>query len=180
MPPSQNTKYLGRKNVPRRNVSKSISRTKKPSADLVAFLDWANSLPDEATVAELKEKHTREKQDLDQRLEEAGESAKQTLRAEILRQEKERDFEMRKTLLMWGNRIHVQVVVSLAKTDEIQYLRTCGSCQSFFFAGRKDQQGCSPSCLNKIRKQRWRKNYAQAKAGEKRGYLKETRASKRR
>jgi hypothetical protein len=180
MPSSKNTKDLGRKNVPLRNVSKSISRTKKPSADLVAFLDWANSLPDETTVAELKEKHTREKQELDQRLEEADDSAKQMLRAEFLLQENERDFEMRKTLMMWGIRIHIQVVVSLAKKDEIQYLRNCGSCHRFFFAGRKDQQGCSPSCINKIRKQRWRKNYAQAKAGEKRGYLKETRASKRR
>ncbi len=34
------------------------------------------------------------------------------------------------------------------------------------------RQGCSPGCLNKIRKQRWRKSYADAKAGEKRGYLK--------
>src|SRR5687767_7020 len=125
MAPSKNTKYLGRKNVPERNVSKSISRTKKPSVDLVAFLDWANSLPDETTVAELKEKHTREKEELDQRLEEADDSAKQTLRAEFLLRENERDFEMRKTLMMWGIRIHIQVVVSLAKKDEIQYLRNC-------------------------------------------------------
>jgi hypothetical protein len=160
------------KNVPERNASKSHSRTKKASPDLEAFLNWANSLPGPDTVTALETKHKKEREGFDQLLEKAGDDAKQTLRAEFALREKERDFEMRYTLMSWAIRIHMQVVVSLAKTDDIRYLRNCAICEKFFFAGRKDQQGCSPSCLSKIRKQRWRKNYAAAKAGEKRGYVK--------
>ena len=63
-------------------------------------------------------------------------------------------------------------IIEIAKQGEINYLRQCESCGNIFFAGRKDQRGCSTPCLNRLRKSRWRKNYAAAKAGEKRGYLK--------
>jgi len=98
---------------------------------------------DQATT---KEEHLRAVENLDRRMEEALDGIK--IRGMFLN------------------------IIEIAKQGEINYLRQCESCGNIFFAGRKDQRGCSTPCLNRLRKSRWRKNYAAAKAGEKRGYLK--------
>jgi hypothetical protein len=161
-------KDLEVKNVPRgkasNNTSKGkqgISRTKKPTPAIAELIAQANK-PTHPNLLKFQEAYAqlRYHPDVLQR----PEDIKAVLILGDFLAVVERQQQGTKTLLL--------EIIKLAKLGDIDYLGQCQNCENIFFAGRKDQQGCSPGCLNKIRKQRWRKSYADAKAGEKRGYLK--------
>jgi hypothetical protein len=42
---------------------------------------------------------------------------------------------------------------------EIDYLRDCAMCGNIFYAGRKNQQCCTPKCAKAQRQKRWRQRY---------------------
>ena len=42
---------------------------------------------------------------------------------------------------------------------EAKRIRECQACSRIFWAGRITQKGCSPACANRIRVDKWRKNY---------------------
>lgn len=61
---------------------------------------------------------------------------------------------------------------------EARRIRECGQCHRIFWAGRMDQQGCSPRCANAIRQQKKRARYAKDAQDRKwREYRREQRAA---
>lgn len=47
---------------------------------------------------------------------------------------------------------------------EIDYLRYCEMCGKIFYAGRKNQQCCTPKCAKARRQKRWRQRYKEGEA----------------
>lgn len=182
MPTRKTSKQFKAKSVGTRNASKAVSkagkkgvsRVKKASPDLEAIIKLANTAPEGFDMAKfiledevLKGLNARVEDGLPMSPEEA---------AELRETHRQRGTELFAKAEQIMSHVRVRqgllATIELAKTGDINYLRQCESCGNIFFAGRKDQTGCSPDCLKKIRKSRWNKNYAAAKAGQKRGYLK--------
>jgi hypothetical protein len=195
---TQSAKYFRGKNVPVGNASRDtfkgggkgkdlviqnsvhthtaenvvISLTKKASPALLEMVRQANSAPSLDVVNSIFERD-KTLEELTSRVDKAT-TKEETLRAigDVQRRQGELQLEASQLLNQIRTRNLLLNVIELAKQGEIDYLRQCAICETIFFAGRKDQRGCSPSCLTKLRKRRWKRNYDEAKAGERRGYLK--------
>jgi hypothetical protein len=174
------SKHLKAKSVGMRNASKDaskssekkgVSRVKRPSPQLKRVIDAANTAPDDFDQTRFV-MEDQEIRDIWQRMKHASPKEKTVLDLEYLYRSMQLREEALPILQNVRMRQSLLAIIELAKTGDINYLRQCENCRNIFFAGRKDQTGCSSDCLKKIRKARWNKNYAEAKAGQRRGYLK--------
>jgi hypothetical protein len=56
-------------------------------------------------------------------------------------------------------RVRMSILARAIEGAEIDYLRYCEMCRKIFYAGRKNQQCCTPKCAKAQRQKRWRQRY---------------------
>jgi len=61
-------------------------------------------------------------------------------------------------------RVRMSPFANAIKGAEIDYIRYCETCGNIFYAGRKNQQCCTPKCAKAQRQKRWRQRYKEGQA----------------
>lgn len=56
-------------------------------------------------------------------------------------------------------RVRMSLLARAIEGAEIDYLRYCETCGKIFYAGRKNQQCCTPKCAKAQRQKRWRQRF---------------------
>ena len=62
-------------------------------------------------------------------------------------------------------RVRMSQLAQAIEGIEIDYLRYCDMCRKIFYAGRKNQQCCTPKCAKAQRQKRWRQRYKDGETG---------------